>query len=310
MYSDDPDVVVIGGGPNGLTAAAMIAGAGLHVLLLETASEVGGAVRSGEATLPGFQHDLFSGFYPLARVGPVSALPLERYGVEWCTFARPYGGATPGGVGFALEQTPAGTGRALALRSPADLAGWNELWGTWLRFGHPLLDLLFSPLGTLGPVLKLGLRVGSPSGLWAFLRFVLAPSRTLADQLLASEDARVWFIGSALHSDLAPEAAGSGVYSLVLLGLAQEVGMPIPRGGAQRLSDALRACIEDRGGIVKTGTPARGLVIRGGRVSAVSTPSGEVRARRAVLATAATAIPGACAGRTSRLALRPGCPSV
>jgi phytoene dehydrogenase-like protein len=116
-------------------------------------------------------------------------------------------------------------------------------------------------------------------------RMGLAPSARVAEESFSSEDARVWFIGGALHSDLTPQMAGGALYSFVLLGLAQEVGMPLPRGGASSLAGALRACIEDRGGRVLTDQPVQRLVVREGRIMGVETPSGLVAARRAVLAT-------------------------
>src|SRR5919202_78216 len=95
----EPDVVVIGAGHNGLVAAANLARAGLRTVVLEANPTIGGAVRSGEGTLPGFRHDLYSAFYPLFPVGPIGQLPLERYGLTLCNFEHPYGGATPGGPG-------------------------------------------------------------------------------------------------------------------------------------------------------------------------------------------------------------------
>src|SRR5919199_1116495 len=98
----DADVVVIGAGHNGLIAAARLARAGLSVLVLEANATIGGATRTAEVTRPGFRHDLYSAFYPLFPVGPIGTLPLDRYGLEWCNFERPYGGATPGGRGVAV----------------------------------------------------------------------------------------------------------------------------------------------------------------------------------------------------------------
>jgi phytoene dehydrogenase-like protein len=284
-FRGDPDVVVLGAGPNGLTAAAVLAGAGLCVLVVEAQREIGGAVRSGEVTLPGYRHDLFSAFYPLATVGPIARLPLERYGLEWRNFARAYGGATPEGPGFALEHTAAETRAALARTSPEDLQGWDELWEAWRRTRDPLLDVLFHPVGDLAPLLKLGLRLTSSRALFGFVRLALAPARSLAMTSFNGEDARVFLAGNALHSDLSPFEGGSGVLSFVMLALGQEVGMPFPRGGAQALPAALRACIEDRGGVVRTGARVERILVRGGRAVGVATTAGEITARRAVLAT-------------------------
>src|SRR3954468_13504631 len=76
--------VIVGAGHHGLVAAARLAAAGLDVVVLEQAPRPGGALRSGEETLPGFVHDICSGFFPQAVASPVMpALPLARHGVEW-----------------------------------------------------------------------------------------------------------------------------------------------------------------------------------------------------------------------------------
>src|SRR5437870_10483593 len=80
----DVDAVVIGAGPNGLVAANVLADAGWRVLVLEAQPEPGGAVRSAELTHPGFVHDRFSAFYPLAVASPpMLALDLEAHGLRW-----------------------------------------------------------------------------------------------------------------------------------------------------------------------------------------------------------------------------------
>src|SRR5436853_2820250 len=79
----DADAVVIGAGPNGLVAANKLADAGWDVVVLEAQPEPGGAVRTAELTLPGFRHDLFSSFYPLAVVSPaLTSLHREDHGLR------------------------------------------------------------------------------------------------------------------------------------------------------------------------------------------------------------------------------------
>src|SRR3954469_15174736 len=79
------DAVVIGAGPNGLVAANMLADAGWSVRVLEAQDAPGGAVKTAELTEPGFRHDAFSAFYPLAAASPaIRGLGLEAHGLEWC----------------------------------------------------------------------------------------------------------------------------------------------------------------------------------------------------------------------------------
>lgn len=91
---------VIGSGPNGLTAAIVLAKSGLHTTLIEANSTIGGATRSAALTLPGFLHDVCSAVHPLAVTSPVfAALPLADHGLEWIQpplpLAHPFDDGSP-----------------------------------------------------------------------------------------------------------------------------------------------------------------------------------------------------------------------
>ena len=71
-------------GPNGLSAAIVLAQAGKSVLVVEAKDAVGGGMRSAELTLPGFVHDVCSTAYPLGVGSPIfNSLPLAEHGLEW-----------------------------------------------------------------------------------------------------------------------------------------------------------------------------------------------------------------------------------
>lgn len=78
------DAVVVGAGPNGLTAAAELARRGYAVEVFEAGRAVGGGARTEELTLPGFRHDPCSAVHPLGIGSPAfDAMPLARHGLEW-----------------------------------------------------------------------------------------------------------------------------------------------------------------------------------------------------------------------------------
>ncbi len=78
------DAVVIGAGPNGLTAAATLARHGWDVLVLEAKQRPGGAVYSEPLTMPGYLHDVGAAFFPFADDSPAfRSLDLTGAGLEW-----------------------------------------------------------------------------------------------------------------------------------------------------------------------------------------------------------------------------------
>lgn len=139
--ADLPDAVVVGSGPNGLAGANILADAGWDVVVLEAEPDPGGAVRSGELTLPGFIHDRFSAFYPLGAASPVlNNLDLDRHGLRWrrspLVLAHPGRDGSCAVLSTDLEETTA----ALDADSPGDGDAWRRLYDLWERVGGPLVD--------------------------------------------------------------------------------------------------------------------------------------------------------------------------
>ncbi|MFE4399935.1 phytoene desaturase family protein, partial [Kitasatospora sp. NPDC056808] len=120
------DAVVVGSGPNGLTAAVELARRGLDVAVFEAAEGIGGGARTEELTLPGFRHDPCSAAHPLGVTSPAfDALPLERYGLRWLHAALPM--AHPfldGGPAAVLARS---VGESAASLGPRDAAAYRRL---------------------------------------------------------------------------------------------------------------------------------------------------------------------------------------
>lgn len=280
----DADAVVIGSGPNGLAAAARLARAGWSVTVLERAGVPGGAVRTEALTLPGFAHDAFSAFYGMLHAAPAfRALRLDRR-IEWAGFERPAGAAVAPERAATIHREPERTARELGALAPADERAWLELAAWWRRIGRRFLDVMLAPIPAARPTLRF-LRAGRIAGTIDTARMLVTPMEALATERFRSEEARALLASGVTHTDLSVEDAGSTPFALILALAAQDLGMPVPAGGAGRLAEALAGAVTEAGGSVVCGHEVTRVVVERGRAVGVETSDGTpVRARRAVLA--------------------------
>jgi phytoene dehydrogenase-like protein len=228
--------VVIGSGPNGLAAAITMARAGWKVTVHEAEETIGGGVRSAELTLPGFVHDVCSAIHPLGRDSPFFR-DLELP-VDWVQ--PPVEAAHPLDDGTAV----------ITERSFLETAGrLGEDRAAYVRLVHPVVDgwTRLEP-AVLGPHPPPPRALLSARGL---VREGLSSARSLANRLRTRE-ARALLAGHAAHSMLPLEKRPSGGVGLVLIATAHVYGWGFPRGGSQRLADALADRLRELGGEIRT----------------------------------------------------------
>jgi phytoene dehydrogenase-like protein len=278
------DAIVVGAGPNGLTAAAVLARAGRSVLVLEAQDRLGGAVATEELTLPGFRHDTFSAVYPAGAASPAfEELGLEDHGLRWLSpevelthVVDEAGGSVP------LHRDLQAQVDALDARAPGDGARWGAFALPLLRsFGALRATMLSGFPPVLGPARLLG-RLG-PQGALDVAKLLLTPATGLGGRLFADPGARAWLYGQALHGDVPPDGAGSGIAGAYLALLGHVVGWPSPAGGAVAIVDALRSVLEEHGAEWRTGARVEAVEAAGGRVRAVRTAAGERHTARVVI---------------------------
>lgn len=245
----DIDAVVIGAGPNGLSAAVALAREGLRVRVIERNETVGGGARTAEFTLPGFRHDVCSAIYPFGAASPFfRTLPLEQHGLSWihppAPLAHPLDDGTAAVLHRSIEETAASLqddrdGRAYVKMMKPLVDGWDTV----------AEDILSPPLHR-------------PRGLRAFAKFMWLGAKSgkrFAHVHFKGERARALFAGCAAHSILPIEKLPSGAFGLVLMLAGHAVGWPLAQGGAQAISDALASLLRSLGGAIETNREVRSM---------------------------------------------------
>ena len=296
------DAVLIGAGLNSLAAALHLASRGWRVAVFERAAEAGGAVKTGEYTLPGFRHDWAAMNLSLLAGSAFFKLhgeELARHGCAFVPAAHPFASSFPdgswAGVSTDIEQTAA----AIGALSPRDAQTWRTLAAGFGAEAPHLFGLLGSPMQgrALASFVWRTLRAKGVAGSLDLLRFLLASPRRWLGETFESPKVRAMLGAWGLHLDFAPDVAGGALFPSLEGMAGQAFGMVIGKGGADTAIRAMVAAITARGGVVETGVEVRQILHEGGVARGVVLADGRrIEAARAVIAGVAPAALGRLAG--------------
>ncbi|MHA2788027.1 phytoene desaturase family protein [Corynebacterium sp. S7] len=241
-----PRAIVVGGGVNGLTAAAFLARAGWDVEVFEQADRVGGAATSSSKIFgPGTIVDLGAAGHPFGITSPAfRELGLEGYGLEWLH--------APIEMAHPLE-----SGTAVLTR---DLERTAEQLGRdarrWTALHRPIVERIDEHLDNfLGPILRWPKH---PVRMAQFGIPGLASAQSLG-RIFASEQARALLAGSATHAVTSPARPLTGAFGLLFGGLGMTRGWPVAKGGTQAIVDALVRVLDENGVRIHTGIEIQNL---------------------------------------------------
>lgn len=238
------DVVVIGAGPNGLSAAIELARSQLSVLVLEAHAAPGGGARTEGLTLPGYLHDVCSTVYPLGVASPFfRTLALGRYGLSWAESPAPLAHVLDDGTVVTLERSIEDTAAQLG----SDRREYMELLEPLVERFEILLEMVLGPLRF----------PKSPLFLARFGLSALASMKSLAARRFREPATSALFAGMAAHAMLPLDATATAAFALILAGSGHHVGWPIAVGGSRSITQALVACLREFGGELRCDAPVR-----------------------------------------------------
>jgi phytoene dehydrogenase-like protein len=241
----DFDAIIVGSGPNGLAAAIHLQQNGLSVLILEAKSEIGGGLRSAELTLPGFTHDICSAIHPLAVGSPFfQQLPLADHGLEYIypeiAAAHPF----DNGTAAVLKQSITETAELLGSDEQAYLKLIQPIVTDWPNIAADVLGPLHYPKNPLA-MAKFGLSA--------------LTSATHLAKRFKTEKAKGLLAGMAAHSMQPLSNLTTSAAALVLMTNGHLKGWPIPKGGSNRIANALASYFTSIGGKIETNTYVKSL---------------------------------------------------
>lgn len=240
------DAVVVGSGPNGLSAAITMAEAGRSVLVIEGNDSIGGGARSAELTLPGFVHDVCSSVYPMGVWSPFfRRLPLAKHGLEWAQPAAPLAHPLDDGSAVIVERSVELTAQNLGEDASRYRRFMGHLTSAWPKLESSVQSPFSFPAHPLAAV-RFGLSA-------------LRSAASVARHAFRGERARALVAGLAGHAVLPLERAPSAAFGLVLGIIAHTNGWPFARGGSQNISNALAGHLASLGGEIVTGTPVASM---------------------------------------------------
>jgi beta-carotene ketolase (CrtO type) len=279
---DQRDVIVVGGGHQGLTVAAFLARAGKTVTVLEAAPIVGGFATTEEMfeKAPGFRStpnaiDLFAGMIPPSVFHD---LELHRYGFQtyvcdpYCTYLG------PNGESIAQWRDIDRTAREIARYSRRDAASYQkfatilgEAWNAFLPYlvGHPKH---VAPK-TIGQIAWRALR--ARKSLAPAVRILLSSPEAVLEEWFERDEVKIILGTWAVATGQVPLDTPGYAAGMAMATLSHRWGCYRAVGGMGAVTGALARCLEAHGGEIRVNTPVESVLTDGPSAYGVRTVSGE-----------------------------------
>lgn len=282
----DFDVIIAGGGHNGLICASLLVKNGLKVLVTERNEWVGGGVLTRELTLPGFKHDPFGSSHVWIHLNPdfQELKPeLEKHGLKYIWSEDQITGHPNKyeGQGIIVYKDVAKTCDTIAEYSTKDAARYREIYEEFGEIQDGVIKNMFAPPAPPS-YMSQGLE-NNPEGLKRLRDYQLS-SRQFTLENFENDHVRAFILGWAMAPQTLPDQEGTAAGFYVMIPSIHYFGQSIPEGGSGMLSEAMKSYIEANGSSVMTGATVSKFITENGECKGIRLEDGrEIFARQAVV---------------------------
>jgi phytoene dehydrogenase-like protein len=278
----DYDVIIVGGGHNGLTCGCYLAKAGLKILVLERRKNIGGGACTEEVTLPGFKHNLHSGAHSWIFAGPVyNDLELEKFGSRYVFPEIQYGALFSDGRSLIAYRDKEKTIKNIEKFSKRDAKVYSDTLLKFDKLFELLMGYFYSPPAP--PSVMASTLEGTEEGR-EILKIQYTSPKALCDQLFESEEVKVWVMSWASGVAVMADVYGTAISIPLMLTLIHRRPFGISVGGSRMLAEAMVNALKEWGGDVRRETHVNKIIVENGKAIGVEIEDGaRIYARRAIV---------------------------
>lgn len=281
----DYDIVAMGAGHNGLTAAAYLAKAGKKVLLLEAKPYPGGGVATRELNTPGYFHDIHSSVHIMIQGNPMLQRDelglLSEHGLKYKYSDVPHATIFPDQTTLVTYKDLDKTCESIAQYSTKDAEAYRKFVKMSQSVQPMFLPSMYAPPPPLGQLMATLDR--SEEGRM-LLDVMQRSTFDIFGRLFESERVRIHFARLVAENLQLPDELGTGMGAFLMPGIIHTYGVSQPWGGSGKLTEALVKCVEHYGGEIRLNSEVRRILVSGGKATGVELTSGEkIMARDAVI---------------------------
>jgi phytoene dehydrogenase-like protein len=271
------DIVVMGAGHNGLTAAAYLAKAGKKVLVLERQDFVGGGVVTREINTPGYRHDLHSSCHIMIQGNPLITEDelglIGKHGLNYNYSDVPYASIFPNNETLITYKDLDRACAEVAKFSKKDADTYRMFAERSMAMMPMFLSGLYSPPLPYGPFMAM---LDSSDEGREILDAMSRSSLDIIDSAFEDDRVKIHLLKLVTENLQLPDELGTGMGIYLMPGIIHTYGVSQPVGGSGGLTDALVRCIEAHGGEIRTNAEVAQIVVSSGRAAGVKMTDGEI----------------------------------